>query len=546
MAVFVSLAFDAGAFDAPVGAPSLPRRSSSTPLGAGYLVRFQPTDSTVRINALAADADAWVVHRVLDSEPLYFVVPRDHVPPAQVGATIEDLQTSARVEPNQRIALHAPVLPDDTHFHQQWALHDPGDVDINAPEAWALLGTGSSEILVAVIDSGVDCTHRDLEANLWRNPGEIAGNGIDDDGNGYVDDVMGWNALEPGKPPCDETGHGTWVAGVIGAVGNNGDADNGGSSTTGVVWKTGIVPCKFGHTGSGDAKGAIACLKYVAKLREMGHRIVAVNASWGDMASPSAELEEAIARLAELDVLFIASSGQCNANIGGCNLDEEPRYPASYTLPNLITVAAIDSSASLTSLSKFGRRTVHVGAPGDEIVTLHLNNLVNEKGSTSLAAPHVTGIAALLAQQLPEGHSQAIRNLILSGGVPVEGLAQQTITGRRVQAAIVPSTASCSDRVVRARLRPNWKYSIQPVNVGEQIAIQVLHIACAQPAGDVTVEIVRRRDGDTKLLTLEDDGNAWTGDAVYGAKWTVPEAGEFEVRLWKGTGAEDVFLLDAS
>ncbi|MGD9045898.1 MAG: S8 family serine peptidase, partial [Desulfobacterales bacterium] len=259
-------------------------------------------------------------------------------------------------EPNY-IVRAAIAPPDDTHFNRLWSLHNTGqnvngtsgtnDADIDMLEAWDVT-TGSSDVVVAVIDSGVDVNHPDLAANIWTNPGEIAGNGDDDDGNGYVDDVNGWDFYIDDNDPRDANGHGTHVAGTIAAVGDN------TAGIAGVSWSAKIMVLRFLDAwGSGSTANAIAAIEYA---NDMGADVI--NNSWGG-GLPSQALRDAIA---VSDAVVVCAAGN-TAN----NNDSSPFYPASYSSANIIAVAASDQNDTLAYFSNYGANSVDVAAPGTNI-----------------------------------------------------------------------------------------------------------------------------------------------------------------------------------
>ena len=242
------------------------------------------------------------------------------------------------------------------------------DADMDAPEAWSKT-TGSEDVVIAVIDTGVDYLHEDLAANMWTNPGEIPGNGIDDDGNGYVDDVYGINAVGAGNgtgDPMDKLiedgGHGTHVAGTIAAVGNN------GRGVVGVSWKSKIMALKFLSIGGGASSDAVECLNYVLAQKNAGVNIVASNNSWGG-GSYSSAIRDAIQANNDAGVLFIAAAGNGGSDQIGDDNDATPHYPSSYDLPGIIAVAATDQDDNLASFSNYGATSVDIAAPGTNILS---------------------------------------------------------------------------------------------------------------------------------------------------------------------------------
>ena len=230
-----------------------------------------------------------------------------------------------------------------------------GHAKINAPQAWNQT-EGLASVLVAVIDSGVDVTHPDLANNIWRNPGEVAANGRDDDGNGYVDDVVGWDFAMGDANPDDDSFHGTHVAGTIGAVGGNG-------GLVGVAPKVKVMALKTLSPYGGSTSASIYAIDYA---RRMGAQVI--NASWGSYGYSNA-LRDAIARAGQANILFVAASGNGDAYGRGMDSDRSPMFPAGYDLPNIISVAATGQSDRLAGFSNYGRATVDIAAPGEGIAS---------------------------------------------------------------------------------------------------------------------------------------------------------------------------------
>jgi subtilisin family serine protease len=265
------------------------------------------------------------------------------------------------ISPNYRRYI-ASTTPNDTLFNSLWGLHNtgspggPADIDIDAPEIWDKT-RGSSDILIAVIDTGIDYNHPDLNSNMWVNPGEIAGNSTDDDGNGYIDDVYGINAISGTGDPMDDHGHGTHCAGTIGAVGNN------SQGTVGVNWDVGMIAAKFVNaSGEGTDSDAIECIDYIVDLKTTyGQNIVAINAAWGSNTFNSS-LKSAIDAAGTAGIVFCAAAGnQYNDN------DTTPYYPASYNSTNIISVTAIDYAGN--QHYNYGATSVDLAAPGRGIVS---------------------------------------------------------------------------------------------------------------------------------------------------------------------------------
>jgi subtilisin family serine protease len=255
-------------------------------------------------------------------------------------------------EPNY--IVHADAAPNDTYFNNLWGLHNTGQTggtpgaDINAAAAWSLT-TGSSDVIIAVVDTGVAYDHPDLADNIWTNPGETdCTDGIDNDGNGYIDDCHGWDFVGNDNDPMDYNGHGTHVAGTIAAAGNN------GNGITGIMWQAKIMPVRFlGISGSGTTADAISAILYASA--EGAH---VINNSWGGSGYSQA-LKDAIDASNAVVV--------CAAGNSGSNNDSAPFYPAGYNSPNIIAVAATDAMDNLASFSNYGRTSVDLGAPGTGI-----------------------------------------------------------------------------------------------------------------------------------------------------------------------------------
>jgi len=319
-------------------------------------------------------------------------------------------------EPNY--IVHADAIPNDPDFSKLWGLNNTGqtggtpDADIDAPEAWDIT-VGSEEIVVASIDTGVDYTHPDLADNMWMNPGEIPGNGKDDDGNGFIDDVYGWDFFSDDNDPMDEEGHGTHTSGTIGAVGDN------GIGITGVCWNVKIMALRFlGPDGGGSTADAIKCIEYATM---MGAHLS--NNSWGG-SGKSILLAIAIWR----GPLFIAAAGN-----DGRDTDVNPHYPSSYRLRNIISVAATDHNDRKAWFSNYGRRSVDLGAPGVNTYSTLPDGGYGPGQGTSMAAPHVAGVAALMMSV--SGLSDIeVKRCILKSVDKVPDLTGKVLTSGRLNA----------------------------------------------------------------------------------------------------------------
>ena len=347
------------------------------------------------------------------------------VSPAAMQAWAAGIDGVAGIEPD--VAIRPTAVPNDPSFREQWGLRNTGQsggADIAAVSAWDVT-TGSRSVVVAVIDSGFDYTHPDLAANVWRNPGEVPGDGIDNDGNGFVDDVHGWDFANDDADPMDDDGHGTHVAGTIGAVGDN------GVGVTGVAWQVSIMGLKFlDADGSGYTSDAIAAISYATRMRrEFGVNVVATNNSWGG-GDRSLALRAAIAEGGAAGILFVTAAG----NDGG-NGDRRANYPANEDLDAVITVTATNRSNKLPSFATFRPVHVDLAAPGVAIRSTIPGGGYATYSGTSMAAPHVTGTIALVAAANPAASAAAIRAAILSTTRPLAALAGKTVTGGLLDAA---------------------------------------------------------------------------------------------------------------
>ena len=289
------------------------------------------------------------------------------------------------------------------------------DADIDAPEAWQKttgLPNGQGPI-IAVIDTGVDYNHPDLKNNIWTNPGEIPGNGIDDDGNGVIDDVHGYNANKDNGDPMDAHSHGTHCAGTIAAEGNN------NQGVVGVNWHATIMPVKiFDDNGSTNAAAIIRGINYATKN---GARVTS-NSWGGGMANPA--IKEAFESSGALHIMAAGNSSQNN--------DLNPHYPSSYRVRNSIAVASTDRNDKLSYFSCYGKESVDIGAPGSDILSTVPGGGYGVKSGTSMATPHVTGAAGLLLAMDPTMSNDEIKTRLLEGADKIDALDGKVASGGRL------------------------------------------------------------------------------------------------------------------
>ena len=314
--------------------------------------------------------------------------------------------------------------PTDPSFGALWGLNNVGqtggtpDADINAPEAWEF-HQGTGETITAVLDTGIDYSHPDLAANMWTNPGETAGDGVDNDGNGFVDDVYGYDFANEDADPFDDNGHGTHAAGTIGAVGDN------GVGTVGVDWHGRLMAVKFlGADGKGSMGNAIRALDYAVR---MGARVS--NNSWG-VSTYSAAFCAALDAARSVGHLFVAAAGN-----SGADNDATPNYPSSYALDNVLAVAATDKDDHLGSFTNYGATSVDLAAPGVGILSTYKNGQYATLSGSSMAAPYVAGAAAYLWDMHPEWSYAQVAGAILGTVDVLPQLAGKGATSGRLNLA---------------------------------------------------------------------------------------------------------------
>lgn len=395
--------------------PGFGSEGEGAAVGQEALLKFSKRLSPAEVQGLL-QAEGAMVLRYFPLTRIYHVA----LPPgAEVPRRLKALRERSGVliaVPNQRVSAQA--LPDDPQFGLQWALKNTGQEggavgnDIGIESVWdEFQDTGS--IVVAVIDTGVDFEHPDLAANMWVNPGEIPGNQVDDDNNGYVDDVHGYDFVNDDGEPMDDNSHGTHVAGILGAVGDN------AVGVSGVAWQAKIMALKFLDEGAtGTTSGAIPAIEYALA---QGAKIL-VN-SWGDSNFNPALFEAILAADAQGALFFAAAGNQ------GRDTDEEPFYPAGYDAPNVVSLASIDAADGLSSFSNFGRLSVDLAAPGGEILSTKPNGTYGYISGTSMATPCAAGAAAVLWSRFPDLSHRQARNLLLQGAAPRAYLQNKTLMG---------------------------------------------------------------------------------------------------------------------
>jgi len=505
---------------APETSPLRPEHGPRRPVAVDaapnrLIVAFDPqTSRAEREKLIAQSGYATLAHLAL-IDAVVLAVPGEGEQLLKEAARWSKEPGVLYAEPDYVVSADA-TRPNDPLFGSLWGLDNTGQTggtpgaDIGATTAWDI-ARGSSQVVIAVIDSGVDYRHVDLAANIWVNAGEIAGDGIDNDGNGFIDDLHGIDTANDDSDPNDDAGHGTHVAGTIGAVGNN------GVGVAGVNWNVQIMPLKFlSALGTGFTSDAIAAIDYMTLMKtQFGVNLVASNNSWSGGAYSQA-LYDAIAASTDAGVLFVAAAGN-----SGSNSDQFAEYPAAYDLPGIISVAATDASDALADFSNFGENTVDIAAPGVGILSTTPDNTYNTYSGTSMAAPHVTGVAALLKNLSPELTPEEIKAALMATADQRPGLADKVASGGRLNAA----------RAVALYGEPADWYRVS-VSVGDQLTLKTF------TPGDALGEFANALD---PLLELYDEA----GNRLAFDKHGAPD-GRNALLAYSATAAGTLFVRVAS
>lgn len=397
------------------------------------LVKFRNGVSEEAIDELTERFNDRVQDEIEAVAGLTAVDDPDNLDPAAIAAQYQALPEVEYAEPNYEISLDqseadtTQVRANDPKLEEQWALANDGQhggkkgADISAIQAWKIT-KGNDQIVVAVLDSGIEYTHPDLVNNIWTRPANM--NPYQDRDLGTIDDVHGYNVVDNNAEPMDQNGHGTNCAGIIGAeCGNN-------AGVCGVNWKTQIMPLKFLNGGGfGTVLGALQAINYAIDRKRAGVNLRIINVSWG-LAQRSRALEDAIRKAAGVGILFVAASGSSHNDT-----DASPFYPACYNSGNVISVAATDRYDELASFSNFGSRSVHIAAPGKNILTTTLGNEYEEHSGTSMAAPAVAGVAALTLAVKPNLSVADLRSRLLESVDKLPGLQGKVSSSGRINAA---------------------------------------------------------------------------------------------------------------
>src|SRR4051812_13234658 len=397
----------AAVFPQPEAAPAADR----------LLVKFQPGTTAAAEDSLLATTGTTVISSFPDGPTI--IQTGLGVDPAQA---LDQFQASSLVvyaEADSTLKLAdttttlptvAPTYPTNSKFGQEWGLNNPGNVDIDAPEAWSVT-TGSRSTIVAVIDTEIDLTNPKLVSRLWVNPAASTPR----------HPMYGWNFVANNGNVQDQNGHGTHVTGVIAATGSN------GQGVAGIDWHAQIMPLKIlDSTGSGSLDAAVTAVYFAVQ-----HGARVINASWGSNA-PDPALGDAIRYADQHGVVFVNAAGN-----DGVSNDMVPTYPAAYRTPNMLVVAAVDESGNLASFSNYGPRKVDLAAPGVNIVSTYLKRLGGYAtlSGTSMSTPFVTGVVSLLASLHPTWSAEQLIQQVLATTKPLASLAGKTVTGGIIDAA---------------------------------------------------------------------------------------------------------------
>jgi len=490
------------------------------------LVKFKPTLSAQQVEASLAGAGFQSL--------AYFPAIDVHLcritSPGDARVTAERYTSDPAVvyaEPNY--IYKASAVPNDPRFAELWAMQNANDADIDAVEAWDTQ-KGSHDVVVAIIDTGVDYNHEDLHDNMWRNPGETGKgketNGKDDDGNGFIDDVFGWDFASNDNDPMDDNAHGSHVAGTIAASGDN------QKGVVGVNWRASIMALKFlDGNGSGDASDAIGAILYAA---QNGARVQ--NNSWGG-GGFSRALQEAIVFARDHNVLFVAAAG----NEGRDN-DNTPSYPSNYEVENVLAVAASDRDDRLATFSNVGRKTVDLAAPGVGILSTTPDNGYQSFDGTSMATPHVSGVAALVLAQYPGlGYREVM--VRLAGSVEVKpAFETNTVSGGRLNAqgalSTEPQVAFVSRLDNTSNVDGPYHVQAEATDDGTIATAELVYRVNAGPTtmvgmtspapGVYTADIAGQAFGSvvSYFVTVSDDGGQTRQSRTFEFQVAAPEGGQ--------------------
>ena len=421
-------------------------------------------------------------------------------------------------EPNY--ILHANLIPNDPRYGELWGMKNTGQVintvpgkpgaDISAEQAWSVT-TGSANVIVGVVDTGIDYAHPDLSANIWNNPGGVGGCAVG---------THGYNAITKTCDPNDDHYHGTHCAGTIGAVGNN------ALGVVGVNWTVKIMGLKFlDASGSGTTANAITAIDFAVTAKIAGQNVRVLSNSWGGGAFSQALLDE-INKANTNDILFVAAAGNASANN-----DVTPSYPSNYNTPNMVAVAATDNTDALAYFSNYGRTTVHLGAPGVDILSTQPGGLYQYLSGTSMATPHVAGAAALVLAAKPTLNTAGVKSALLNNVDPIPSLNGLTVTGGRLNAAKAVGAAPPPPP------GPDFSLSASPASQTVVVGASTSYTVTVTPSGGFTGSVTLSSSGLGAGATGSFAPNPTTTTSTFSVTTTTTAAtGSFPVTITGTSG----------
>lgn len=498
------------------------------------IVRLQPGVDGRRLQELVVGQGMQVRKRLGRSDR--FLV---SFPVHDLGSQDQARQALARLPEIASIGddwiIRLAATPDDADFGELWGMCNTGQhggtagADIRATQAWDI-GTGSRNVVVGVIDTGIDYNHPDLAANMWVNPGEDGTdtlgrnkrtNGVDDDGNGFVDDWRGWDFVNNDNDPMDDQEHGTHCAGTIGGVGNN------GQGVAGVCWQVSLVGLKFlDGSGRGWTSDAIESVLYAANMP-----FTLTSNSWGG-GEFSQELKDAIDLAGSRGQLFVAAAGNSSTDN-----DESPIYPSNYACDNIIAVAATDPNDEMAPFSCYGATTVDLGAPGINVYSCQPGGLYQQLSGTSMAAPHVAGACALLKSVNPSLTGTLIKQAIMANADPIPALAGRCVTGARLNLFAAVTVIAGPVVALEQQVAVEEGDGDGLLNPGESTAFTItLRSRGIEPVVDAVGQLTC---SDAAVTVLE--GNVAYGTLAPGQSSS--GSGVFRVRLAAGTPTPRILPL---
>ena len=372
-----------------------------------YLVKVK--SSVDRISAQEMFFQSGFQSRSVSSKGQIYAV-KSLLPHKEALRQLQDIPMVEFAEPNYIIKIDQ--IPDDVKFKSQWGLKNKKGFDVRAEAMWNR-EISARDVVIAVIDTGINTKHPDLQSNLWENSAEAKGKaGVDDDGNGFIDDVHGFHFSYPKIQVKDRNGHGTHCAGIIAARGNN------QIGISGLLWEAQLMAVGFlDEKGSGTTENGIKAIDYAVK---MGAKVI--SASWGGGGASKAMLE-AITRANEAGVVFVAAAGNDSSNN-----DKSAHYPSNYKVDNVISVAALAENGRLASFSNRGANTVHIAAPGHYILSTYHGGYASLSG-TSMAAPFVSAAAAMTLAQHPQYNPAKVKEVLMETSTKLNTLSGKVISG---------------------------------------------------------------------------------------------------------------------